>query len=86
MLLLAGILLAAETIVFWHHDHGIGPDDHCQICLYAQHHTPATANIAVPVVTLFAEIAIVNPISSETFHFVYRYYNLSRGPPPLFLS
>lgn len=86
MLLLAGILLAAQTIVFWHHDDGIGPDDHCQICLYAQHHTPVTATMAVPFMALFAQIQVVNTETCETTHYLYRHYNPSRAPPRIFLS
>jgi hypothetical protein len=87
MVLMAGILLAAQTIVFWHTHHGnAGPDEHCQVCLHAQHHTPATATLVAPVLALFTQIQIINPINSETLHFVYRYYTRSRAPPALFLS
>lgn len=87
MLLMAGLLLAAQTILFWHSHHGsAAPDEHCQICLHAQHHTPATNSIQAPVLALFSPIAISQPLSSETIHHVYQITIPSRAPPLLSLS
>ena len=81
-LLLAGILLAAQTLFFWHTHHGqVTPDDACQICLHAQHHTPATHTIHSAVLALFAPIAISQPISHDSSHPVYRIYIPARAPP-----
>lgn len=82
MLLMAGILLAAQTILFWHSHHGsAAPDEHCQICLHAQHHTPATNSIQPPVLALFSPIAISQAINNETFHYVYQITLPARAPP-----
>ena len=81
-LLLATILLAAQTILFWHSHHGsAAPDEHCQICLHAQHHTPATNSLLAPVLALFSPIAISQAINSETFHYVYQIILPARAPP-----
>jgi hypothetical protein len=86
-LLLSAILLAAQTLFFWHTHHGkVTPDDACQICLHAQHHTPATNSIHAPVLALFSPIAIIRTINSETFHSVYRIYIQSRAPPVFSLT
>ncbi len=83
-LLLASILLAAQTILFWHtHNGNATPDEHCQICLHAQHHTPASNSLHAPVLTLFTPVAIIQTINSETFHPLYRIYIRSRAPPVL---
>jgi hypothetical protein len=84
MLLMAGILLAAQTIMFWHSHHGsAAPDEHCQICLHAQHHTPATNSLLAPVLALFSPIAISQTPSSETFHHVYQITLPARAPPAI---
>ena len=83
-LLLATILLAAQTILFWHSHHGsAAPDEHCQICLHAQHHTPATNSLLAPVLALFSPIAISQAINSETFHYVYQIILPARAPPAI---
>lgn len=86
-LLLAGILLAAQTLLLWHTHHGkAAPDETCQLCLHAQHHTPAPATMHAPVLALFTQIEIINPVNSDTLHSVYHFYTPSRAPPALFLS
>ena len=87
MLLLAAILLAAQSLLLWHtHDGKITPDDTCQLCLHAQHHSSAPTTVHAPTLTLFTQIAIVNPVNTDTIHAVYHFYTPSRAPPTLFLS
>lgn len=82
VLFMAGILLAAQTLVFWHSHHGsLTPDTHCQICQYAQHHTPATNSLIAPVLALFSSMAISQAPSCETLHRVYQITIPSRAPP-----
>ena len=80
MLLLAAILLAAQTLLLWHthHDGKATPDETCQLCLHAQHHSPAPATLHAPLLVLFTQI--------ETIHSLYHYYTPSRAPPVLFLG
>lgn len=86
-LLLATILLAAQTLFFWHSHHGkVTPDDACQICLHAQHHTPATHTIQTTAVALFLPITISQPQVIDTFHPLYRISSPSRGPPAFSLA
>jgi hypothetical protein len=87
-LLLAGILLAAQTLLLWHthHDGKATPDETCQLCLHAQHHTPAPATMHAPMLALFTQIETINPVNSDTLHSVYHYYTPSRAPPALFLG
>ena len=86
-LLLSAILLAAQTLLFWHTHHGhVSPDDTCQICVHAQHHTPATNTIQITTLSLFMPIAVNQPLIIETTHHVYRIYIPSRGPPVLPLA
>jgi hypothetical protein len=88
MLLLATILLAAQTLLLWHthHDGRATPDETCQLCLHAQHHTPAPASMHAPMLVLFTQIETINPVSKVTLHSVYHYYTPSRAPPASFLS
>lgn len=87
ILLLAAILLAVQTLIFWHTHHGkAAPDDSCQLCLHAQHHTPATNSVQAPVLALFNPVADSQPINTETFHPTYRITLPSRAPPVLSLT
>jgi len=86
-LLLAAVLLAAQTLFFWHTHHGhVTPDDACQICLHAQHHTPATNSIQSPQLALFNPVSYALPAGTEPSHSIYRITLPSRAPPilPLF--
>ncbi|MBI1424118.1 MAG: hypothetical protein GC149_11670 [Gammaproteobacteria bacterium] len=86
-LLLSAILLAAQTLLFWHTHHGhVTPDDSCQICVHAQHHTPATNSIQATTLSLFVPVAVSEPQTIETSHYVYRIYIPSRAPPVLPLA
>jgi hypothetical protein len=88
MLLLAVILLAAQTLLLWHtHEDGKAtPDETCQLCLHAQHHSAATASLHAPMLVLFTQIETINPVNSDTLHSVYHYYTRSRAPPARFLG
>jgi len=86
-LLLAGILLSVQTLVAWHTHHGnITPDDSCQLCLHAQHHTPAANSIPAPELALFSPIAVSREVSLETIHPIFRVVLPSRAPPTFPLS
>lgn len=87
MLLLATILLAAQTLLFWHTHHGkVSLDDSCQICLHAQHHTPATHTIQTNALALFLPIEINQPLNIDNIHPAYRIYIPSRAPPVFLLA
>jgi hypothetical protein len=88
MLLLAAILLAAQTLLLWHthHDGKATPDDTCQLCVHAQQHSAAPGSMHAPLLALFTQIKTIKLINSDTLHSVYHFYSLSRAPPALFLS
>ena len=88
MLMLAGILLAAQSLLLWHthHDGKATPDETCQLCLHAQHHSSAPVSMHAPLLVLFTQIQTIPPLNSDTLHSVYHYYTRSRAPPARFLG
>lgn len=87
MFLLAALLLAAQTLLLWHtHGGKLTPDEHCELCLHAQHHTPALVTIQAPMLALFTQVAVAQPLNTDTFHLVYQITIPSRAPPASFLT
>jgi hypothetical protein len=85
LLLLSALLLAAQTLLVWHQHGGKAtPDETCQLCLHAQHHTPAPATLFTPATVLFTQLVVLEPAYSHAFHYIYHITIPSRAPPALF--
>lgn len=87
MLLLAVLLLTAQTWVQWHdHDYANAQESSCQLCVHAQQQTPVPATLVVHALALFTQITVSIPPTTKTTHSLHHFYIPSRAPPAPFLA
>lgn len=87
MLLLAVLLLTAQSLAFWHsHDNVDSPDSSCQLCLHAQNHTPATVSTFTPALSVFTHYVVTHIADDDIDTTAYQIFSNPRAPPALFLT
>ena len=85
-LLLAVVLLAAQSLLLWHsHDTGHAQDAPCELCVHAQLHTPGPAIRPPQLLACFMLVEIHRPVVSDMPVVHYSFTYASRAPP-LFLN
>jgi hypothetical protein len=81
-LLLIVVLLAMQSLMFWHqHDDSAIEDEHCQLCLFSHHHTPAAGTANQPLTLIFTQYLIREPAYAEPAQSWHRHFSLARAPP-----
>lgn len=81
-LLLIVVLLAMQSLMFWHqHDDSAIEDEHCQLCLFSQHHTPAPGTVNQPLTLSYIQYVIHDAAYVEPAQSWHRHFSLARAPP-----
>ena len=81
-LLLAALLLAMQAMLVWHQHHDkVLVDEHCQICLLAQHYTPGPVSQPAPLLLLFTHFVIQDPAYLDVVTPAYTLFKNPRAPP-----
>ncbi|MGD8925253.1 MAG: hypothetical protein PVG20_00295 [Thioalkalispiraceae bacterium] len=81
-LLLSAFLLAMQAMLVWHQHHDkVLADEHCQICLLAQHYTPGPVSQPAPILLLFTHFVIHVPAYHDVTTPTYYLFKNPRAPP-----
>lgn len=83
-LLLGMVMLAAQSLLLWHtHDAEHTPEASCELCVHAQHHTPAPASNPPQVFAALSVVDVRQPViyGDPVVNFRFTHANGTRAPP-----